>query len=420
MKYSIHNIENNGSDEKISAYVELLNERRESHEFKHDEDSINAPFDTRTISSVKELVEDMGALFAQYIFVIGIGGSNLGPKAVYDAVGGYNQYNDFIQKIVWIESVDEGILSSAKDIISELEKKEELVIVVASKSGGTTETLGNASVIIKHAESKWGDMSQQVVVITNQDSKLDLWADTYHAHVLHIHDSIGGRFSMFSPIGLFPLASAGIEIDSLVLGAQKAVEEMSGYAKESALSIYSAYLSGKTIHDMFVFGAELETLGKWYRQLMGESLGKERDIHNKTVNTGITPTVSVGSTDLHSVGQLYVGGPKDKMTTFVVRNDRSSFSIPDHSILNHLEYIKGKTTSDVTTAIVSGIQGVYDESNIPYISVDLSGEFLFELGYFMQASMVQMMLLGLLMEVNSFNQPSVESYKTITKKLLQK
>jgi len=145
------------------------------------------------------------------------------------------------------------------------------------------------------------------------------------------------------------------------------------------------------------------------------------DLNGKKVNTGLTPTVSVGSTDLHSVGQLYLGGPKDKITTFIYdTNVENAIAVPTKRIFPKVvTMINGKQTSDIMNAILGGIKIAYDKNELPYMEIQFSSINPYEIGAFMQFKMIEMMYLGKLLNVNPFDQPNVESYKIETKQLLE-
>ena len=161
------------------------------------------------------------------------------------------------------------------------------------------------------------------------------------------------------------------------------------------------------IHDTFLFSLDLESLGKWYRQLMGESIGKEYDQQGNRVFIGITPTVSLGTIDLHSVAQLYLGGPKDKYTTFVtIENESEIITIPGTAVL-----MPGKNIKAVMDAFVEGTQRAYFNNGRPFSTITLPYKNAYYLGQYMQFKMVEMMYLGYLLQVNPFDQPNVELYK---------
>ena len=418
MKYNIQNADSKTID---GEYISYINTRAEKGLFEVSEDSVNAVRDSHTVQHIMDVADRFHENNLEYVFVIGIGGSSLGSKAVVNAYIGVSGVT-LKTKILWFESVSPRDIAEIKSIVNYTKDKTSIAVLVISKSGGTTETLANASAILTICEEKWCDFGDRVVAITNEDSNLHRWADEYGAETIFIRKIIGGRFSLFTAVTLLPLALLDLSIKDFISGGIDAVEKNSkdSFCVKSSEVFFGAYNNNQKIIDTFVFGSELEDIGKWYRQLIGESLGKERDIDNKIVNTGILPTVSVGSNDLHSVGQLYLGGPKDKITLFLSAKYASDAVIPRHSILKKTDFISGKTTNEINNAILNGTLSAYTEHNLPFISVELEQNILHELGFLMQSLLVQTMILGHMMRVNAFNQPNVESYKIVTKKILER
>jgi glucose-6-phosphate isomerase len=243
---------------------------------------------------------------------------------------------------------------------------------------------------------------------------------------LDIPAKVGGRYSVLSSVGLLPLASVGIDIAKLREGAQDMLgqcldESGDNVAAHSASVLAAGAKQGYIINDNFLFHPELESLGKWYRQLMGESIGKEQSLSGETVHAGITPTVSLGSTDLHSVGQLYLGGPKDKLTTFISSKTSQEVRVPQDRIFPALvPMISQKSAADIMGAILEGVKIAYQKADLPYMEVVLDAIDEHSLGAYLQFKMLEMMYLGQLLNVNSFDQPNVEAYKVETKRLLEK
>ncbi len=363
----------------------------------------------------------------RYIVVIGIGGSNLGTKAIYDALYGYRDGLPTDRpQMVFVDSIDPALLNHhIETLIPTIASPEEVLLVTVSKSGGTTETITNTEILLAAYTDALGDMTGRVVVITDPDSAYAAAADEVGMERLTIPPSVGGRYSVFSAVGLLPLRAAGVDIDQLRAGARDILpyclheDWEHNPAVQSATITALSYETGKVISDTFLFHSELESLGKWYRQLLGESIGKAEKSDGRQQPTGITPTVSIGSTDLHSVGQLYLGGPADKFTTFVYAASMPDRMVPQsRQFPNLVGMIEGKRTSDIMGAIRQGTARAYQQLERPYVTVELAAIAPYEIGAFMQWKMVEMMYLGKLLAVNPFDQPSVESYKTETKRIL--
>jgi glucose-6-phosphate isomerase len=310
----------------------------------------------------------------------------------------------------------------------EINSEKEVLLISISKSGGTAETIANTEIILGMLQSRFKKILEQLVVITNEGSNYWNAANEKGIDTLSIPEMVGGRYSIFSAVGLFPLAAMGYNIDSLLGGAKKmratclSTSIKKNPALASASILFLQNKKGKTINDNFIFHSELESVGKWYRQLMGESVGKEKNRKNKKVNAGITPTVSIGSTDLHSVGQLYLGGPKDKITTFIYSADEGKrVGLPKKRLFpNLVTNVTGKSAQDILRAILEGVKVAYTKKKLPYIEVVLDDISLTSIGSFFQFKMLEMMYLAELMDVNAFDQPNVENYKVETKKILNK
>ena len=237
---------------------------------------------------------------------------------------------------------------------------------------------------------------------------------------------IRDRYSVFSPVGLFPLGLLGINIEHLLDGARSMrntcidIDIQNNPAAIGAAVQYQHYKSGKNITDLFLFSNDLESVGKWHRQLMAESLGKEFNKKGERVNIGITPTVSIGSTDLHSMAQLYLGGPHDKFTTFVrVENSTSHINVP--RLEGYSELVSGiqeKSLKDIMDAILEGTKSAFRKDGRPFVEITLPDKSEHSIGQFLQFKMIETIYLAYLLDVNPFDQPNVESYKSETRKIL--
>lgn len=416
--------------QKLQDEITRISQARNSG-YETDYASINVVFDRELLGQVKQVVKEKKSLNPTTLVVIGIGGSNLGTIAVHEAMYGtfYNEQKPEIN-VYFADTVDSDYIY---DIIllleQEVEKGHNIIINVVSKSGSTTETIANFEVLLHLLQHyKKDDYQKYVVVTTDEGSKLWKLAQEKGFSLVAVPSNVGGRYSVFSAVGLFPLAMLGVDIDALLAGAQSMVNEclnidiFNNMAALSAAILFIHYKKGVTIHDTFTFSVDLKSVSKWYRQLMGESIGKAENRAGKTVNVGITPTVSVGSIDLHSVAQLYLGGPYDKFTTFIYsEKNKSNLSIPVlNEFENLVEKIQGKSLSTIMDAIMQGAQTAYKNNKRPFVSISIPEKSAYYLGQLLQIKMIEMMYLGYLLDVNPFNQPQVELYKKETRKILSR
>jgi len=408
----------------VLPYVNKVKTVLTDNNYDAPEASVNLPGDAQVLEAVEAVVRQIDTAKLRYVFLVGIGGSYLGAKAVYDALFSLRDMAPHsATRLVCLDTNNPELLQSCEAIIASLTSAEEYFVVVASKSGSTTETIANAEILLQLFDIRWPKRADRVCVIGDESSALVDAGVELGMYTLTLPTKVGGRYSVFSSVGLLPLALCQVDITSFLRGAEKMLE--SGVHADSSLNPASAsaivrayeYKAGKNIHDWFTFSGQLASLGGWWRQLVGESIGK-------TVGQmayGITPTVSVGSNDLHSVGQLYLGGPKDKYLTFVtVKQSGKNFTVPTTRVFpNLVKMVKGVSVSEIMTAIVQGTKEACRVRQVPYMSISFEAISPYELGAFMQFAMLETIYLGRLLGVNPFDQPDVEAYKTITKEILE-
>ncbi len=410
---------------RLVGYTVRLQRIRESGEYNEPESSMNLPGDADLLQRVKGLVGQKVTPALKHHIVVGIGGSNLGTKAVYDALLGCREVLEpgRMPRLLFAETTDPEWLVRTVELVQTLSAPDEVLVTVISKSGGTTETLANFEIIMQALQAKFGEMNERIVVITDNDSTFMQAAEAKNIATLAIPLPVGGRYSVLSAVGLWPLVSVGIDIEALRRGASTMLDQCLAHENIAARSAAVLALQrerGFRINDNFFFHAELESVGKWYRQLMGESVGKERSLQGEVVHAGITPTVSLGSTDLHSVGQLDLGGPKDKLTTFVSSQRSAAISVPAERVFPDLvPMVTGRSAADIMTAILQGVKLAYQKAGLPFMEVILDAVDEESIGAYLQFKMLEMMYLGQLLDVNSFDQPNVESYKLETKRILE-
>jgi glucose-6-phosphate isomerase len=404
----------------IKEYQEL-----KEHQYNSPRSFIYLPTDASERAKIMEVVEEKKQLKPTALVVIGIGGSNLGTLAVQEAIYGkfYNEQSPPI-KFYCADTVDTDYIYDIVLLIEqELEKGNTVLINIVSKSGTTLETIANGELFLQLlAKARPHDYQQYVVITTDKNSPLWNIGQKHHITCLSVPQAIGGRYSVLSAVGLFPLALLGVDITALCKGAAMIIpvctntDILDNPAALSAALLYAHYRKGKNIHDTFLFSVDLENMGRWYRQLMGESIGKTNKHHEQI---GITPTVSIGTTDLHSVGQLYIGGPSDKFTTFiVVKKNKSDLVVPKHLLQMLTSFSADKTLVQIMNTMVQGVQDIYYEHKRPFVTIRLPAKSELYLGQLLQLKMFEMVYLAHLLEVSPFDQPHVESYKQQTRKLL--
>ena len=387
---------------------------------------LNVPFDKSIIKDVKKVIENKKKLDINTLVVIGIGGSHLGTAAIHQAINGL-LYNEVTTKtkIFFADTTDPHYLAQ---LIKILEKKQQqgknILLNIVTQSGTTVETIANFEILVELLKKDHLHYQDYIVVTTNANSPLDHWAQKEKIRCLYIPPLVGGRYSVLSAVGLFPLGFIGINIDQLLLGARHAITaslKKQNFVQKSAYTIYEAYQKGQHIHDLFIFALELEAFGKWYRQLTGESLGKGT-IDNPQKRRFLTPTVSLGTSDLHSVAQLYLGGLPPTFTTFIgIKHWQSIIKIKTDPTLKPLSSdLQGKTINDIIAAIFSGTIGAYKKQhkNFAICMIPEINEYF--IGNLIQSCMLQTTYLGKLLNVHPFDQPHVELYKKEVRKILKK
>jgi glucose-6-phosphate isomerase len=330
------------------------------------------------------------------VLIIGIGGSSLPARTLTAALSGKNS-----PKFYFLENLDP---TSAERIFTKLDFKKTLVIVV-SKSGDTLETLANFFVVQKLLASSW---RKQVVVITDSEKGfLRELAKKEKLTTFEIPAEIGGRFSIFSPVGLLPAALAGANLGKLLASARKAnARKALNFAQLQA----AAFRRGKNITTFCVYADALKSFAKWWEQLLAESIGKSSKI-------GITPGIAVGATDQHSKLQLWHDGPNDKFFTFLeVRNFGKDFKIPNPP--KDFGFLKNKSMQQILQAELLATTKSLVERKRPLAILEIEKIDEENLGELAQFWMLETYFLGKILKINPFNQPGVERGKVLTKDLL--
>lgn len=405
---------------RLTPYREHLARVAKDSTFSEPEASIALPEFATPVPIETEVPNAFDAQKLRYVVVVGIGGSNLGALAVYEAVvGRYDALRARTPKILFLDTVSTTALRVVESALLRCASAEEFVIFVISKSGTTTESVVNAEALHASLVVRFPDVRTRFVAITDEGSKLWQRAQELHMPTLAIPKMVGGRYSVFSNVGIAPLRAAGVDVEGLLDGARSAIRDCTAAGETNPAMVSAAHTflhaqQGIRIHNTFVFDPDLESMGKWYRQLIGESIGKSHEV-------GITPIVSVGSTDLHSMAQLYLGGPRDKFTNIITRPAPDDDAVvPSQLVFSDLvENVEKKSFGGVMAAIVGGVTTAYTSARLPFLSFHMTDRSARSIGYSMQARMIEVLYLAKLFNVNAFDQPAVEMYKAETRELMR-
>jgi len=410
-------------------YAATMRRAMSDSSYKLPEASLRLPFDSVLYEKSRVLASMLAGPKLSYVVDIGIGGSNLGTKAVYEAIfGTLDAHSPFAPKMLFADTCSPEILSDIAEILlNEIATPEEVIIIIASKSGTTTETIVNASVLVTALEQKLGPLAKRIVCITDEGSALWQTGEKQGLHLLPIPKMVGGRYSVFSPVGVFPLLCVGLEVDRLLKGAQEVVLGTVDRAAESdayraAEDIFAWNKNGALVFDMFLFQPEFESLGKWYRQLFAESLGKATTDTGEQASHRMVPTVSVGSTDLHSVEQMNLAFPHLTARTLVRVNAphwEHEFLAQDSVFAPLVPGVAGRAPCQVMDAIYAGVKEAYRARGVAFAEVELPDLSLETIGAFLQFEMCMVMHLAHVLRINAFDQPNVEEYKNATRRILQ-
>jgi len=349
------------------------------------------------------------------IVVLGIGGSSLGAKAIYEFL---KPVKKPIRKLFFFESTDP---LNILDILSKIEIKKSHFLII-SKSGTTVETIS----IFKHLYAQHSDASFYTFV-TDKGSNLDAFAEKFGSECFYLPHNVGGRFSVLSVVGLLPLLLCGVDIQRLLKGASAVKESFfnDGYLKESLLNkaiYYSKYHTTYNINCVFAYSETLRYFSEWYVQLWGESLGKKQQ--HSAFHVGVTPIGLIGPKDQHSFLQLIVEGTRDKSVTFIKIEDfKNELTVPNVTLphLEALDVLNGVTFHDlITMQSDSVIEALQAQGDIPLDEILLNSVDEESIGQLIYYYELLTSLVGQLIDVNTYNQPGVESGKIILKEKLKK
>ena len=345
--------------------------------------------------------------------VIGIGGSYLGARAAIEFVKS-PYYNNMKKDTPDVYFAGNSISSSALADLMSICEGRDVCINVISKSGTTTEPAVTFRIFRKMLEEKYGveGARERIFVTTDrQKGALKNFADTQGYETFVVPDDIGGRFSVLTAVGLLPIAVAGIDINEMMRGAAEAREEyLTDDASATNALVYAAlrnilYNKGKSVEVLVSYEPALQMLCEWWKQLYGESEGKD--------NKGLFPASVICSTDLHSLGQYIQDGQRMLFETVIsFENSNDTVVIPeDPANIDGLNFLSGKDLHFVNTMAMKGTLVAHNDGGVPNIVIELkdrSAKTFGEIVYFFELACA---ISGYMLGVNPFDQPGVEAYK---------
>ncbi len=431
MKYistRTENENNAGFHTSANEYAATMRRAMSDSKYSLPEASLRLPFDQILYEKSRELANRLAGQRLNYVLDIGIGGSNLGAKAIYEAsFGTLDGHSPFAPKMLFADTCAPELLSDIAEIIlNEVTHKEEIIIIIASKSGTTTETIANASILVSALEQKLGPIADRIVCITDEGSPLWKVGEKEGFNLLPVPKMVGGRYSVFSPAGIFPILCMGLDGDSLLKGAQGVIDNCVELGSKSdayraALDIFTWNKDGALVFDIFLFQSELESVGKWYRQLFAESIGKNETADGNRATHRMVPTVSMGSTDLHSVEQMNLANP-GLVARMLVRVNaphwEHEFLAQERVFAPMVPGVAGRAPCQIMDAIYEGVKEAYRKREVRYAEIELSDTSLETIGALLQFEMCMVMHLAHLLSINAFDQPNVEEYKQAVRRIL--
>jgi glucose-6-phosphate isomerase len=375
------------------------------------------------LDDIKHTAGQLAAL-AQVVVVVGIGGSYLGTRAVIEAL--QHPFKALLpgEKTPIILFAGNSMGEDYHKALIDVLNIKDYAVIVISKSGTTTEPAIAFRILKEHCENKYGKQEAQKRIVAITDEKrgaLKKLSSEENYKIFVIPDDVGGRYSVLTLVGLLPIACAGFNIEKLIVGAKNMRTSLMQYphfneniAMQYALCRYLLYKEEKKLELVVAYEPQLFFFIEWFKQLFGESDGKE--------GKGIFPAGAVFSTDLHSLGQYIQEGERHLFETVLsVEKVTSHLPIPfDNNDLDGLNYLQQKSIHEINLVAEEGTRLAHIAGNVPNIRIvipEISEETLGELIYFFEFSCA---LGGYLLNINPFDQPGVEAYKSNMFRLLGK
>lgn len=348
------------------------------------------------------------------LIVIGIGGSYLGARAAIEFVRG-NYYNSLRGDAPEVYFAGNSISASALADVLRLCEGKDICVNVVSKSGTTTEPAVAFRIFRELLEKKYGEKGARERIFVTTDKKrgkLKEFSDSKGYETFVIPDDIGGRYSVLTAVGLLPIAVCGINTDDMLRGAADAMRAYTSadFAENDCLK-YAAYRNilyrtGKVTEILAAYEPSLQMFGEWWKQLFGESEGKDQK--------GLFPASVIFSTDLHSLGQLIQQGMRNIFETVLdVRTSEDKVPVPmDLEDADGMNFLSGKDLSEINHCAMEATLCAHSDGGVPNIVLEIPDRSAYSFGYLVYFFELACGVSGYTLGVNPFNQPGVEAYKS--------
>jgi glucose-6-phosphate isomerase len=391
------------------------------------------PFRKDIIDAIHKYVHSVHFEY-ETVCLVGIGGSALGAWALDCGIRGPHPVQGAFTRehprLVILDNIDPSFTAAA---LKSMNPRKTLALAIA-KSGATAETVSTFQIVRDWLEQELGAEARNRIVAVTTEGKYEQGANAGNFksplcelaanqgyRTFGVPENVGGRFSVFSAVGLLPAALIGIDIDALTRGAAEMTHRCwlpdlkKNVALRAALWHWLMW-DKKAIQVVFPYSNQLWGTAFWFRQLWAESLGKVRKREGRTENVGQTPVAALGVTDQHSQVQLYIEGPNDKVFTFwKVEEFRSPGVIPARKFgLESVDYLAGRNLTDLIGAEQRATAAALSMNHRPHCTVTLGRADEEHLGAFLQMMEFQTAFLGELLGIDAFNQPGVEQGKLFT------
>lgn len=412
MDFSSFNIEEH-LDRMISCFEDLVSDPMSGWMRYHSSDKAE-----REYKKVKEAARTIRN-HSEILIVIGIGGSYLGAKAVIDALR--PSLCASREKGIDIVYAGQTLSGDYLEEVLHLIRTSRVSVNIVSKSGSTVETDIVARIVLEEMKRSYGeDLRDRIFITTDEKTgALRKYADKMGFVSFGIPEDIGGRFSVFTPVGLLPMAVAGVDCAAFIRGIKNGISRYGRPDRENLALRYAAMRNfldenGKDVELLAVYEPRHIGIAAWWVQLFGESCGKD--------GKGLFPAFASYTTDLHSIGQLVQEGRRNLFETVLWCPSVHDFEIPALPEVQ-LRYrgedvLASKTLSEVSRASYIGTMRAHSEGGVPCIGIELGENSAEEIGELLYFFMIAVSLSALAQGLNPFDQPGVEAYKKSMKDVL--